>query len=200
MENTFQAKETKQYNFDWLSNFIIIAGKLSFKFIRFILYVVVSFLEMIIRIIKSLLNLEGYKPFKGVSKAYRTRQDIKIKDYIERKTEPHAIVTHNYEFVRNRTFAATYVEIDNLLVDCSKNNIQLNENIAKDVLKKINILIVESERQALSEGYGYAKNTHFRFNEDDAYKEFITDKIMQGIDYKVQNQKLFKEFQDQKRK
>lgn len=199
MENTFQ-KDTKQYNLDWISNFIIIAGKLSFKFIRFVLYLIISFLEMFIRVMKSLLNLEGYKPFKGVSNAYKTRKDIKIKDYIERKTEPHALVTHNYEFIRNRTFAATYVEIDNLLVDCSKNSVKLNENIAKDVLKKIDILIVESERQALSEGYGYAKNTHFRFNEDEAYKEFITDKIMQGIDYKAQNQKLFKEFQDQKRK
>ena len=180
----------KQYNtwLEWLVASI-------FKIFKLCLYLIISFLKLIIKVIEGLF-LQGYEPFKSITDKYQERQDKKAKDYIIKNTKPHATITHNYEFIRNKVFARNYVKIDTLLDQCVKHEAELNEDLHKDIIKRLNIILVEAERQALSEGYKYAKESHFKFESTEAFDKYIQDRVLRGEDYREDNRKLLEEFEE----
>lgn len=166
---------------------------LAFKLLRFCLYLAILFIEMFLNIIKKLF-LQEYDPFKNLKKAKQDRADEQARDYIFRNTKPHAVVKHSYEFIRSRVFAKKYSEIDNLLLKCAKYGAQFNDDVYNDVMKKIDILIIEAEKQAHIEGYEYAKETKFKFDSQEEFNFYVKDKVMKGVDYREQNKKQLEEF------
>lgn len=77
-------QEEREYN-SWLEAII----SSIFKALRFSLYLTISFLKMLIKVIERLF-LKDYEPFKPISDVYKEKQDKKAKDYIIRNTKPHA--------------------------------------------------------------------------------------------------------------
>lgn len=77
-------QEEREYN-SWLE--VVISS--IFKALRFSLYLTISFLKMLIKVIERLF-LKDYEPFKPISDVYKEKQDKKAKDYIIRNTKPHA--------------------------------------------------------------------------------------------------------------
>lgn len=166
-----------------------------FKGFKFCLYIIISFLKLLIKVIEGLF-LQDYEPFKPITDKYQERQDKKAKDYIIKNTKPHATITHNYEFIRSKLFARNYVKIDTLLSKCAKHEAELNEDLHKDIMKRLNIILVEAERQALSEGYKYAKESHFQFESTEAFDKYIQDRILRGDDYREHNRELLEKLKE----
>ena len=52
--------------------------------------------------------------------------------------------------------------------------------MAEDILKKINVLVFEAEKNALREGYKFSKETKYQLNEEDVYPNYIKDRVMRG--------------------
>ena len=151
----------------------------AFMVLKFSLYLVISFLELLIKVIKGMFFSE-YKPFKRFTDSKANFMDNMAKDYVIKNTKPHAKTRHQYEFTRSELFARNYSKIDTMLKECAKNGITINEDIYKDILKRIDIIIVEAEREALQEGYSYAAFTKYRLKDDEVFDDYIQYKIMRG--------------------
>lgn len=193
-EESLEEDYQEEYN-SWLG--LLVAY--IFKAFRFSLYLIVSFLKLLIRAIEGLF-LQDYEPFKPIKDSYKERQDKKAKDYIIKNTKPHAVTSHNYEFIRSKLFARNYLKIKTLLNNCAKHDAEMNEDICKDVLKRIDIILIEAERQALSEGYKYAKESHFKFESTEAFDKYIQDRVLRGEDYREHNRELLEELEERNNK
>ena len=167
--------------------------KATIKALKFSLYLIVSFLELFLKVIKVLFNLTEYKPFKSITEG-RERILDRIafrninKERIRFSTD--FLCRHEYNFPRSDMFLNTYKEVQQRLKDISDNNINLNNELYKDTLYQINVLIVEAEKQALSEGYSYARETKYKLDTSTVYDDFIQEKIMTGESnrkYKVED-------------
>ena len=75
-EENLEEDYQEEYN-SWLG--LIVAS--VFKVFRFSLYLIVSFLKLLIGAIEGLF-LQNYDPFKPIKDSYKERQDKKAKDYI----------------------------------------------------------------------------------------------------------------------
>lgn len=157
--------------------------KLTIKALKFSLYMCVSFLELLIKLIKVLFNLNDYKPLQSFTEgrnnflnsiAQKEINKEKIRftfDYMGR---------HEFIFPRSDLFLSCYKEIQQRLKGISEHNINLNNELYKDTIKEINCLIVEAEKQSLKLGYEYARETKYKLDTSTVYDEFVQDKIMQG--------------------
>ena len=74
-------QEEREYN-SWLE--VVISS--IFKVLRFNLYLIMSFLKILIKVIESLF-LKDYEPLKPILDKQREIQDKKAKDYIIRNTD-----------------------------------------------------------------------------------------------------------------
>ena len=185
-EETELNDEEEEYEDASLIKFI----RFSLKFCKFSLFLAITFIELLIKLVKTVFNLNDYKPFKAVSDLYEEHMDRKTLDYFEKHTEPHAVRTHRYEFIRSKVFAKNYLSIDKLLTNIYKNNAELNKDMYKDLMARIDILICESEKQAFAESYKYAKETHYNFESQYAFDRYIKDRIMKGEDHREKNKEL----------
>ena len=160
-----------------------VIGKLILKVSKFGLYLVVTFIEMFIKLLKTIFNLNDYKPFNFILKARDRALDDKVKKNINQeriKFATEKLTRHTYEFERSILYLNTYKYIQEKLKDFSDNNVAINEDIYKDILAKIDVLTVEVEKKALQEGYSYASYTKYRLSDDEVYSDFIEYKIMRG--------------------
>lgn len=146
---------------------------------KFVSYLVISFLELLIKVIKGMF-FSDYNPFKLITDSKESFLDNIAKKHIKKNTKPHATVRHSYEFTRSELFARNYSKIDSMLKECANNGITINESIYKDILKRIDIIVIEAEREALQEGYSYATYTKYRLSEDEVFDDYIQYKIMRG--------------------
>lgn len=151
---------------------IVRATLVVFKFVS---YLVISFFELLIKVIKGMF-FNDYKPFKWATNGI----DNIAKGYVKKNTKPHAKIRHQYEFTESEIFARNYSKIENLLKECAKNSLAINENIYKDILKRIDIIVIEAQKQALQEGYNYAKQTRYNLSNEEVYDTFVESKIMRG--------------------
>lgn len=168
-------QEEREYN-SWLE--VVISS--IFKVLRFNLYLIMSFLKILIKVIERLF-LKDYEPFKPISDVYKEKQDKKVEDYIKRNTKLHAVTSHNYEFIRSKVFARNYLKIDKLLSNCAKHDAEMNEDLYKDIMKRIDIIITEAERQAHAEGYKFAKKTRYKFESTEEFDKYIEDRVLSCI-------------------
>ncbi len=151
--------------------------------LKFSLYLVISFLELFIKVLKVLFNLTDYKPLKAITDGRESILDRIAfrninKERIRFSTD--FLCRHEYNFPRSDNFLNTYKTIQSRLKDISDNNINLNNDLYKDTIYQINVLIVEAEKQALSEGYSYARETKYKLDTSTVYEDFIQEKIMTG--------------------
>lgn len=159
-----------------------VIGKLIFKVFQFGLYLVITFLELLIKLLKAMF-LRDFKPFGIVTDSKNSfLNKIAKKEINKEKIRFTAdyMGRHEYTFPRSDTFLNSYKEIQERLKAVSEHNINLNNELYKDTIKQINCLIVESEKQALKQGYEYARETKYKLDTSTVYQDFIQDKVMQG--------------------
>lgn len=157
--------------------------KATIKALKFSLYLIVNFLELFLKVIKVLFNLTEYKPFKSITEGKESILDrIAFRNINKEKIRfsTDFLCRHEYSFPRSDNFLNTYKTIQQRLKDISDNNIKLNNDLYKDTIYQINVLVVEAEKQALSEGYSYARETKYKLDTSTVYEDFIQEKIMTG--------------------
>lgn len=170
-----QEQQIEVFYFELVKKIVRVA-LIVFKFVS---YLVISFLELLIKVIKGMF-FSDYKPFKWVTDSKESFLDNIAKKHIKKNTKPYAKTRHSYEFTRSELFARNYSHIEKLLKECANNGITINESIYKDILKRIDIIVIEAEREALQEGYSYATYTKYRLSEDEVFDDYIQYKIMRG--------------------
>lgn len=154
--------------------------KLIFKAFKFGLYVVLQLLKLLISVIEGLFKLDEYRPFQSVSDSIESKRDAQIKNYIDRNTKLHAVTTHSYTFVRSEAFAQNYNIVTQRIDQVASLDLRLNNELAKDTIKRLDIILLEAEKQSLKDGYKYAKETKYKLSDDEVYPDFIENKIMRG--------------------
>lgn len=182
LETKTDTEEIEEYESPYLT---LAKGiiKANLKVLKFSLYLCIGFLELIIKLIKVLFNLTDYKPFKTITESKNSFLNNIAYDNINKEKVKFAsdfMCRHEYSFPRSDTFLNCYKEIQQRLKNISDNNIELNNALYRDTIKQINVLIVEAEKQALKQGYGYAKESKYKLDITDAYDSYIENKIMQG--------------------
>ena len=192
-KQTYVLKENTEAPNVAYSEVLVLLFKRIISGLKFSLYLVISFLEILIKILKIIFNLNEYKPFKSFTESKegilnRIADKNINKEKIRFTTD--FLCRHEYNFPRTDLFLATYKLIQQRLKDVSDNNIRLNNDLYRDTIKQINILIVEAEKKALSEGYSYARETKYKLDTSTVYEDFIQDKVMKGESnrkYKVED-------------
>lgn len=154
---------------------------------KFCLYVAISFLEMFLNVMKVIFNLDDYKPFKSITESFINAREQRLNKQASKQTDKYRIkfateelTKHQYKFERSEIYNDVYKNIQLNLKDFADNNVAINNDIYKDILRKIDILTVEVEKKALAEGYNYAAFTKYRLSNDEVYEDFIQYKIMRG--------------------
>lgn len=186
-KQTYVLKEkTEKETSIWFKAFLIIVKtiiKLAIKLFKFNIYLAISFLEIFINILRTLFNLNEYKPLKFIVDARDKILDDRAKKNIRKERIRFAtekLTKHTYEFERSDLYSSTYKKIQEKLKDFADNNVAINEDIYKDILQSIDILTVEVEKKALQEGYSYAAFTKYRLEDQEVYEDYIQYKIMRG--------------------
>lgn len=163
-----------------LFKFIFKSILIAFKFS---MYLVISFLELLIKIIKVLFRFNEYKPFRSFTEGKNGILD-KIADKNINKYKVKFVADnlsrHEYNFQRTEEFLAQYNYLQQELQKIADNKVLINTEIYRDIFKRISIIIAEAENKALKEGYDYARRTHYQLYDDDIYENFMRDKVMTG--------------------
>lgn len=157
--------------------------KLTLRILKFGLYACISFLELLLKILKVLLNMTEYYPLQPLTEAKNSFLNRIASEQINKYEINYSIAKltkHTYEFERSELFSSTYKYIQEKLKDFSDNNVAINENIYKDILTKIDILTVEADKKALQEGYNYAKLTKYKLSDNEVYNDFLQYNILRG--------------------
>lgn len=156
--------------------------RLILKVLKFSTYLAITLLELFIKVSKALLNLTDYEPFKFV-KDYkyevlgkRVENDINLQTI---QVATNNMARHQYNFKRSEMFQTQYKNIQEILKICKDEQAPINDDIYKDILYRIGILIVESEKVALKEGHQYAKRTKFLLD-NKIYDNYVREKILSG--------------------
>lgn len=153
---------------------------LGFKIFRFCLYIVVLLLEMFTKLVRGLF-LQGYKPFVNFKINRKNNLNKKAKSEFEKQFAIEFLTKHTYRFEKSELYNKIYKEIAVKFKDFAKNNVVFSEVDYIDLMDRINILTIESEKKGLQEGYIYAARTKYKHNnEDDIYNSYIEDKIKRG--------------------
>ena len=157
-------------------------GRLFLKVFQFSLYLSVTFLQLIINLLKALF-LSGYEPFKplkeGKDGLLEKAANKKINEY-KIQFASDFLSRHEYNFNRSLQYKAQYKYLQDKLKEIADNKITLNDAVYKDIFKRISILVSEAERQALQEGYNHARKTHYSLYGDEISEDFIRDKVLSG--------------------
>lgn len=156
--------------------------RLILKVLKFSSYLAITLLELFIKVSKELLNLTDYEPFKFVTDykyevlGHRVKEDLNLKA-IQAATDNMA--RHQYNFQRSDMFQTQYKNIQEILKICKDEQAPIDDMIYKDILYRIGILIVESEKVALKEGHQFAKRTKFILD-NNIYDNYVREKILSG--------------------
>ena len=147
--------------------------RLILKVLKFSSYLAITLLELFIKVSKVLLNLTDYK---NEVLGNRVKEDINLKA-IQAATDNMA--RHQYNFQRSDMFQTQYKNIQEILKICKDEQAPINDDIYKDIIYRIAILVVESEKVALKEGHQYAKRTKFLLD-NNIYDNYVREKILSG--------------------
>lgn len=157
--------------------------RLTLSACKFGLYIAISFLELLLKVFKLLLNLTDYRPLKPITdskNSFLNRIATKRIEEYKQKYSVAFLTRHTYHFERSELYSNTYKYIQEKLKDFADNNITINQDIYKDILNKIDILTVEADKKALQEGYNYAKTTKYKLSNEEVYNDFLQYQIMRG--------------------
>lgn len=156
--------------------------RLILKVLKFSSYLAITLLELFIKVSKELLNLTDYEPFKFVTDykyevlGKRVKNDINLQTI---QVATNNMARHQYNFKRSEMFQTQYKNIQEILKICKDEQAPINDDIYKDIIYRIAILVVESEKVALKEGHQYAKRTKFLLD-NNIYDNYVREKILSG--------------------
>lgn len=178
MNNTKVIHEELEQN-----NIYVEIGKLLIKALKFGFYAAISFLELFIRVVKVLFNLNDYRPFQSFTDSKNSYLNNiaarNIDKYKVQYVSDH-LSRHEYNFQRSDQFLAQYNYLQKELKQIADNEILINEDIYKDIFKRVSILISEAENKALQEGYNHARRTNYKLYGDEITEDYIRDKVLRG--------------------
>lgn len=178
MDNTKVIHEELEQN----SLFIDLFKRLI-KALKFSAYLIISFMELLIKIMKVLFNLNDYRPLRAITESKNSIlnriAEKNIKQYKVKFATEH-LTRHTYEFDRSNLYNSTYKDIQGKLKEFADNGIAINQDIYRDILRKIDIITVEVEKKALQEGYSYASFTKYRLSDEEVFDDYIQYKVMRG--------------------
>lgn len=179
MNNTKVIHEELEQN-----NIYIELLKLTIRALKLSLYICISFIEMFIKLLKALFGLnEDYRPFKAVTDTKNTFfNHIAQRNINQYKIQfaSDILSRHEYNFEKSEQFLAQYKYLQDKLKDMAENKVLINEDIYRDIFKRISILVSEAENKALQEGYNHARKTRYRLYDQEIYEDYIRDKVLKG--------------------
>ena len=159
--------------------------------LQFALYLIVNFIKLFLKIIETLF-LKDFRLFENI----KVKKDLKMQNYIKQNTkQKYAVIAHTFEFIRSRIFVKNYNYINKELKKMCNHEIEINDDIRRDILKRMNIIVIESEKKAFAEAYQYAKETRYIFDHEEALEEYKKNKILRGESNAETNRQLFEEFE-----
>ena len=123
-----------------------------------------------------------YDPFRPIKDYKYNILGKRVKDDINLRTIQTAtnnMARHQYNFPRSDMFQTQYKNIQEILKIYKDEQAPINDDIYKDIIYRIAILVVESEKVALKEGHQYAKRTKFLLD-NNIYENYVREKILSG--------------------
>lgn len=169
MEQSKALQEEKQC--DWFTIIIKLLYKGICFCLKFSIYLVLSFLQMIIDICYKLMDFDNWSFLNARQEDDERLLEIEVDENSTR---------HEYKMKRSKEFKEKHDEIANLLKIDSKREIIIDNTVSKDILQKIDIIVYESEKNALRKGYKFARETKCILEDEEIYSKYIESRVMRG--------------------
>lgn len=141
---------------------------------KFSVYLVISFIQMIINIISTLMDFENWD-FLNKRRNFEDDKLLQVQVDESRNTSKH-----EYVVKRSKQYNKVHGEIENLLSLNRNQQAVLDSYMAEDVLAKIDIVVYESEKNALKQGYKFARETKYILEDGEIYESYIKSRVMRG--------------------
>lgn len=167
MEQSKVLQEEKQC--DWLTVIIKLLYKGICFCLKFSIYLVLSFLQMIIDICYNLMDFDNWSFLNA-------RQDERL---LEIEVDENS-TRHEYKVKRGKEFTQKHDEIAKLLKVNSNSEVVIDNIISNDILQKVDIIVYESEKNALRQGYKFARETKCILEDGEIYSKYIESRVMRG--------------------
>ena len=142
----------------------------SFKFVT---YLILSFIQMIINFIYNKLDLDNWDFLIGREEHRQKLFDIAVDE---------DNVNYKYRIVRTNEYATLYNDLKDFLINIGEGeqSVNIEPKMALDMVKKIDKMLFEAEKKCLEEGYNFARETELQIAVDDVCKEYIKHNIIEG--------------------
>lgn len=139
---------------------------------KFSVYIIISFLQMVINLIYKLMDFDNWD---FLNKRNQVKEDRLLEvDVLEGSSK------HEYIVKRSAKYDSLYEGIEGLLQVDSGQQAVIDNVIAEDILKKIDIIVYESEKNALQQGYKFARETKYILQDGEIYESYIKSRVMRG--------------------
>lgn len=139
---------------------------------KFSVYLIISFLQMIINLIYALMDFDNWSFLNHRKEAEEQRlMEVEVQENSSK---------HEYIVKRSSKYDSMYKGIEGLLQVDSGQQAVIDDVMAEDILKKIDIIVYESEKNALQQGYKFARETKYILNDGEVYESYIKSRVMRG--------------------
>ena len=150
---------------------------LGFKFMcfsfKFVTYLILSFMQMIINFIYEKMELDNWDFLKQREEHRQKMFDIQIEE---------DDVNYKYRIIRSNEYANLYNDLKDFLTNVAEGeqSVNIEPKMALDMIKKIDKMLFEAEKKCLEEGYNFARETELSVALDEVCKEYIRYNVIEG--------------------
>ena len=168
------AEKTEETVLQKVLNSII---NLSFRFMcfsfKFVTYLILSFMQMIINFIYEKMELDNWDFLKQREEHRQKMFDIQIEE---------DDVNYKYRIIRSNEYANLYNDLKDFLTNVAEGeqSVNIEPKMALDMIKKIDKMLFEAEKKCLEEGYNFARETELSVALDEVCKEYIRYNVIEG--------------------
>ena len=166
------AEKTEETVLQKVLNSII---NLSFRFMcfsfKFVTYLILSFMQMIINFIYEKMELDNWDFLKQREEHRQKMFDIQIEE---------DDVNYKYRIIRSNEYANLYNDLKDFLTNVAEGeqSVNIEPKMALDMTKKIDKMLFEAEKTCIQEGYDFARKTELSIALDEVCKEYIRYNII----------------------
>ena len=168
------AEKTEETVLQKVLNSII---NLSFRFMcfsfKFVTYLILSFMQMIINFIYEKMELDNWDFLKQREEHRQKMFDIQIEE---------DDVNYKYRIIRSNEYANLYNDLKDFLTNVAEGeqSVNIEPKMALDMIKKIDKMLFEAEKKCLEEGYNFARETELSVALDEVCREYIKHNVIEG--------------------
>ena len=168
------AEKTEETVLQKVLNSII---NLSFRFMcfsfKFVTYLILSFMQMIINFIYEKMELDNWDFLKQREEHRQKMFDIQIEE---------DDVNYKYRIIRSNEYANLYNDLKDFLTNVAEGeqSVNIEPKMALDMIKKIDKMLFEAEQKCLEEGYNFARETELSVALDEVCREYIKHNVIEG--------------------